>query len=295
MKLSFITIVFTTSLAIAQGSSSGLTQLKLPASARLAALGESLVAEPGDLGAVMMNPANLFRNERLALLLTHNQWIQELRSEHTSFGQPFSFGTVGLAISGSSIGGIEIRDRPGPALSTFTARSTALQLSFATSLQQQLVIGTSAKILYEKMYVDEATGVAIDVGLLYHLPVQGLVAGISLTNIGSTDALATETVVLPQQASLGASYRFDFGDFTLAVSSLFAREDRRGVNRFSTGFEAVFQNDLAFRVGYQTGYDARSLSAGLGVRYDILTFDYAYVPFSYNLGAGHLFTIGFII
>lgn len=267
--------------------------MKLPASARLAALGESLVAEPGDLGSVMTNPANLLRNENLAILLTHNEWIQDLRSEHISIGQPFSFGTLGLSISSTSIREIEIRDRPGPALATFTARSTALQLSYATSLQQQFVLGTSAKFLYEKMYVDEATGVAVDLGILYLFPSNGLVAGVSLTNMGGTSALASETIPLPRQASIGASYRFSLGGFTLAVSSLFAREDRPQRNRFSTGFEAVFQEDFAFRVGYQTGYDSRSLSAGLGVRYEVLAFDYAFVPFSNNLGTAHLFTIGF--
>lgn len=269
--------------------------MKLPASARLAALGESLVAEPGDLGAVMTNPANLLRSENLAILLTHNEWIQDLRSEHISFGQPFSFGTLGLSISSTSIREIEIRDRPGPALATFTARSTALQFSYATSLREQLVLGTSAKVLYEKMYVDEATGFAVDLGILYLLPVRGLVAGVSLTNIGSTSALAAETVALPRQASIGASYRFILEGFTLTVSSLFAREDRPERNRLSTGFEAVFQQDFAFRVGYQTGYASRSLSAGLGVRYSVLTFDYGFIPFSYNLGTAHLFTIGFTI
>lgn len=282
-------------MAFGQGSSTGLSQMKLPASARLAAMGESLVAEPGDLGSISTNPANLYRNDNLVILLTHNEWIQDLRSEQIAFGHPFSFGTVGLTISSTSITDIEIRERPGPALTTFTARSASLQLSVATPLLQDIVIGTSARFLYEKLYVDEATGLAVDIGLLYHPPVHGLVAGFSLTNIGGTSALAIEPVPLPRKAALGASYRLNLGDFTLIAASQLVREDRTGVQRLSAGLEAVFHEDLALRLGYQTGYDARALSAGLGVQYRVLTFDYAFIPFSYNLGTAHLFTIGFTI
>jgi hypothetical protein len=47
------------------------------------------------------------------------------------------------------------------------------------------------------------------------------------------------------------------------------------------------------RFGYQTGIDTRGFSAGMGIRYSIVTIDYAYVPFSLQVGNSHLISIGF--
>jgi hypothetical protein len=295
VKLQLIVLIAATTTTLAQGTSSGLTPLRLPSSARMAALGEALVAEPSDLSSLSINPANLLRHEDLVILLSHNEWIQDLRAEHLSFGLPLSFGTVGFTISNTAIRDIEVRDRPGPAVASFTARSSLVQLSVAAPTHQQVVLGVSMKLLYEKMYVDEATGVALDVGLLYATPLNGLTAGLSVTNVGGTGALAAESVVLPRRLTVGASYRFGLEDVAFSVTSSITREERLARHRLATGIEAVFQRDFALRFGYQTGYDVRALSAGLGVRYGILTLDYAFVPFSYNLGTAHLFSIGFTI
>jgi hypothetical protein len=283
------------SLLTAQGSSPGVVQYKLPATARTAAVGESFIADAGHLGSVGLNPANLFRLERGAILLTHAEWIQDLRSDYVTFASPVSFGTVGLGISHSTIGDIEIRDKPGPAIATFSARTSTVQFSAAAAVSASLALGATAKLLYEKLYIDEATGIGVDFGLLYRTPVEGLVAGVSFTNWGGTSALAREPIDLPRQMAIGASYRFDADPLTLTAASRIVRESTIDVTRFSTGVDIVFQREIALRIGYQSGYDARSITAGFGLFYGVLSFDYAYVPFTYTLGTAHLFTLGLTI
>ncbi len=280
-------------VAFAQGSAVGVSYLRLPLIARSASLGESLVAAPGQVGAVSFNPANLYRLKGGEIVLSHVGWIQDVQTEFFSVGYPLSVGTVGVSIVSSSVRDIEIRDRPGPAISTFSARSAYLQASFASTFDTTLRFGVNAKLLYEKIYVDEATGFALDLGVLYHSPIDGLVAGVSIANIGSMSALANERSELPRQARLGLSYRFPYEDFDFMSALQFTQEAAGVRNNLHLGLEALYHQVVTVRLGYQSGYEARTLSAGLGVRYEWVKFDYAYVPFAFNLGNAHLFTLGF--
>lgn len=280
-------------LVFAQGSSVGVSYLRLPLTARSASMGESLVAEPGSLSAASFNPANLYRAREGEIILSHIEWIQDVRTEYFALGYPLSAGTVGVSIASSSVRDIEIRVRPGPALGTFTSRSAFLQASFSSTVDSTIRFGVNAKFLYDKIYVDESTGSAFDLGLLYLSPITGLVAGISVANVGSMSALVSERAELPRQARLGVSYNVVIEDFNFTAASQLTQESRSVGNRFNIGFEAIYQSLIAVRVGYQSGFESRSLSAGFGVQYEWMKFDYAYVPFSLNLGDAHLFTLGF--
>ncbi|MCI0562205.1 MAG: PorV/PorQ family protein [Nitrososphaera sp.] len=257
-------------------------------------MGESFVAEPGRLGSFALNPANMQQVASLEILLSHTEWIQDITSEYFAIAYPVKFGTIAFAVSNTNNGGIEIRDTPGPPLSTFTARSSSFQASYATAVAQNIGLGISAKFLYDKLYVEEATGFAFDAGVLYSLPIKGLVVGASVANVGQMSAFVTEDIELPLTARVGASYQIQYDDdFAISVGSLFASEQRAETARFHVGAEASYQNLVALRLGYQSGYDTRSISGGLGVNFDWLQFDYGYVPFSHGLGTAHVFTLGF--
>ncbi len=62
---------------------------------------------------------------------------------------------------------------------------------------------------------------------------------------------------------------------------------------FNTGAEAVYNKTFAVRAGYQTGYEARGFTAGIGVAWGSLNFDYAYTPFSLGLGNANQFSLQF--
>ena len=47
------------------------------------------------------------------------------------------------------------------------------------------------------------------------------------------------------------------------------------------------------RGGYQTKYENKSLSAGVGFKYNQFTIDYAFIPYSDSFGTGNTFSIGF--
>ena len=286
-------LLFVFSSARAQGSSASSSQLKIPLTARSAALGESTVSDPGQFSSWFINPASLFSATPLAVALTHSQWMQEIQTEFLATRIPVASGTLGLSLSTNSVPGIEIRDVPGPSLGTFSARFASFQIGYAQNVTDDFALGASAKYLYEKLYVDEATGFGFDAGIIYSTPVQGLKAGFALTNIGGLRQFQNDRSDLPTFSRIGASYAFREDDFDFSLSGAWANNLRDREAHLQGSLEGIYSNKVSLRLGYQTGYDSRALSAGIGIRFEFIQLDYAYVPFALGLGDSHLFSLGF--
>ena len=276
-----------------QGSSTGSSQLKIPVTARSAALGESTVSDPGQFSSWSVNPANLSSDSPLAIALTHSQWMQEIQTEFLAARIPIASGSLGIGVSTNSVPGIEIRDVPGPSLGTFSARFACFQIGYAQNLTDEIILGASAKYLYEKLYVNEATGFGFDAGMLYNTPFQGLTAGVAITNIGGLQQFQNDRSDLPTFSRIGASYTYRRDDFDFSVSGAWAHNLRDPENHAQASLEASYSQKVSLRLGYQTGYESRALSAGIGIRFEFIQLDYAYVPSSLGLGDSHLFSLGF--
>lgn len=202
-----------------------------------------------------------------------------------------SLGSFGIGVTTTSIGGIEIREIPGPPLGTFTARSATLQLGFAADLSSDVTMGAAFRYLYEKIYLDETTGIGFDLGGHYVMPFKGLTAGISFSNLGRLRAHQNEASDLPGEARVGASYQLQFDEWRAEVHGSSAHPLTKGTSRLQVGSEIAYQETFTARFGYQTRYEVRGLSAGVGIAYKIVQCDYAYIPFSSGLGNAHIFSL----
>ena len=281
------------SLLLSQGSSSGAVSLKFPTTPFVAATGESFISDPAALQSIFINPANIASRESYGVLFSHTEWIQDIRTECLSIAAPLSFGSLSLSVENTSVDGLEFRTIPGPAQGTFTVQSTAFQLTYGVAVTRDIRIGVAPKYLYEKIFVDEATGYGFDTGLLYTTPLDGLTVGCSLTNLGSLSAFRNERTDLPSQIRLGGTYSFKLDELVFRTAAAFSSELGTSINHCSIGGEAIYDQTITARIGYQTGFDTRGISAGIGIRYSIVMIDYAYLPFSLQIGNSHLISIGF--
>jgi hypothetical protein len=294
MKLKIIfSLVLFPSLMLSQGSSQGAVSLKFPTTPFVAATGESFVADPTALQSILINPANIASRENYGVLFSHTEWIQDIRTECLSIAAPISIGAFSLTIENTSVDGLELRSTPGPAIGTFNAQSAFFQLSYGVEVAPHIRIGVAPKYLYEKIFVEEATGYGIDAGVLYTPPVDGLSLGCSLTNMGSLSAFRNERIDLPTQIRLGATYAFNVDNMIFRAATALSSELGTSTNHYSIGGEVSYDHSVTIRFGYITGIDARGFSAGMGIRYSVVTIDYAYVPFSLQVGNSHLISIGF--
>lgn len=281
-------ICFGTAHLLGETGEAGFSFLKVGVGPRTLAMGDAGVATAGDPAAMHYNPAALSRSESAQILFVHREWIQDARTEFLGASIAGDRLSLGLAVNSTSISEIEIRTTPGPAQGTFTARDVSLGLSAAYRFSPAFSLGLTSKLLYEKILIDESSGIVFDVGGQFQLP-ENIVVGASIQNLGSVSELRNESPTVPAITRVGGAYSTSLvslnGDFTGSIDIV--NVGGEGKTHVHAGAELELQDLLAIRFGYQTGYDARSVSAGFGISYGLLRFDYAFVPFRYDLGSTH--------
>ncbi len=272
----------------------GLSFLKIGAGGRAAGMGEAFTAIADDPSTTYWNPAGLVLIEKSQFMFTHNEWLQDITHEFVAVNFNIGKNYFGLSLITNSVGGIERRVTPtAEPLEEFSAHDFMFGISYARNLKPDFSFGVTTKFLYQKIYVEESSGFAIDAGVHYRTPVRGLSAGFSLQNFGFLTELKEEQTTLPKMARIGAAYLLPLtvlkGTFTVAsdVVQIFD-----GASHLNLGIEYEFQHLLALRFGYQTGYSEKNIHGGFGIKFKRYQLDYAYVPFSSDLGNSHRISVG---
>jgi hypothetical protein len=297
MKKTLIIIFLTSAISFAQSAgNSGLSFLKFGFGARNIAMGDAGVAASNDLSALFYNPSRLVSTEMNEVMFMHNEWIQDVRSEvggikWNMFKLPWAIG-----FNVTTTGELEFHDEsPGEPISYFSWNYFFGSLSSGFTIIDDLDFGATIKYLYEGVINDEAAGFGFDFGLNYSTPIKGLTASTVIRNVGSMSELKVEKTKLPTEFRLGGAYNFGLKtsmlDFIIVgeFQKYLATEDIHLIG----GGEIVYNETFAARVGYQSGYEARNFTGGVGIMWGNLRFDYAYMPLSQGLGSANLFSIQF--
>jgi len=136
---------------------------------------------------------------------------------------------------------------------------------------------------------------SVPFGLNYETPFKGLSLSTVIRNIGSMNALRNKETQLPTDFRLGSAYKF--GVESAKLDFIAVAEFQNYLNtddiHFNLGGDIVYDQIIALRVGYQSGYETKSFTGGIGLMWGSLRFDYTYMPFSFNLGNANLFSLQF--
>ncbi len=273
-------------------ANTGLAFLKLGVTSRAVSLGEAVVSNTMDASATHYNPAALFNGSKVNLLFMHNEQVLGVRTEYLAAKVKMDKLAFGLSLNNTSVDDIEVREIPGKPLETFTAQNFAFGLSAAYKVNETIQFGVTGKFLFEKIFVDNASGFAVDLGGLYAY--DKLSVGLALFNLGSMSNLRNESTKLPSGIRGGGSYLIDLTKLNanLRVNLEGYKVLDGGVFHANTGAEFLYKDFLALRVGYQSGYENKSITSGIGVLYKAFNLDYAFVPYKYSMGSSHTITIG---
>jgi hypothetical protein len=296
MLKKFITLAFALALlgqvSSAQPGSTGLSFLKVGVGGRALAMGEAYAALATDPTATYYNPAMLTRSPLSQLLLMHKEWIEDSKTEF--LGATTSFGDVslGVGVNATSVSDIEIRSVPGPPIGTFTSRNTSIGLSAAYSLDSNFSIGATGKFIYERILADAASGFAVDLGGLYNTPWNVRLA-LVISNLGSINELDQQASQLPTMIRAGGAYEMPIESFggALTFSSDIVSLSNENKTHLHFGSELDYKHLFMIRAGYQTDYEGKNFSAGVGIHYSSVYVDYAFVPFKFDLGSTHTFSL----
>jgi hypothetical protein len=270
----------------------GLAFLKLGVTSRAVSLGEAVVSNSSDASATHYNPAGLFLGSDVNALFMHNEQILGVRTEYLAAKVKFEKLAFGLNLNNTSVSDIEVREIPGAPLDKFDAQNFAMGLSAAYKINEMLQVGLTAKFLYEKIYIDNASGYAFDFGGLYSK--DNLSIGASFANFGSMTELRNESTKLPSSLRVGASYLLNIPslDGGVRVGADGFKVIDGGKFHVNGGAEFVYKDFLSVRIGYQSGYEDRNITTGIGLKYKAFSLDYAFIPYRFSLGSSHTITVG---
>ncbi|NWF49606.1 MAG: PorV/PorQ family protein [Ignavibacteriaceae bacterium] len=292
-RLLLIFLIAGSALHAQTAGNTGLAFLKYGFGARNIAMGDAGSVISNDVSALFYNPANLAFTQGTEFLFMHNEWIQDVRSEVFGakteiFGIPFAAG-----FNVTTVSDIPVRTKPGPADATFSANYFFGSISGAYAVSQNLSAGATIKYLYEGLLDNESTGIGFDLGASYRLNESGLTSAVSVKNLGSMNKLRNEETKLPAEIRVGVFYPYTLPEMKIDVIT--AAEYQKYIstddNHFNFGAEIKYNNLVALRGGYQTGWISRGLTAGFGLSWADLSFDFAYLPFKLGLGNASLFSL----
>lgn len=291
----------------------GFAFLRLPSSARIAALSETPAAVADDDAALfLLNPALLQPSQHRQLQVGYLNHVGDIRAGTIAYAwHREGIGTFGLALRFVDWGAIEQADLEGNRSGTFRPVDLALTLGLGRSAYTSLYYGTSVHLIHTTMAGRQATAVALDAGLRYELPEQLLTLGASLHYLGVTlQTLGTTPDRLPFDVRLALRKRLRYLPLQLTLTAYDlshlgqAPDNQAWLGRLfyhlNFGVELGASRSFQLRMGYsyrrhemlkiRPRLDLAGFNAGFGLQVIGLQFDYAFSSWS-SLGTLHYLTI----
>jgi hypothetical protein len=293
---------------------SGALFLKIPAGPRAAALGGAFTSSGDDASALFWNPAGSVNVKGSALIASHEEWWAGTRLNHAAFVQSFGeIGSFGLSFTSMNMDKLAVTteaDPEGTAGLTFDAQDLMIGVTYARQLTDDFSVGITAKYIHQRIWNESASGLAVDIGTLYHIGFRDLKLGMSVTNFGgdltfegrdllvdydARSTTATERLLPAQIQAEGYPLPLHFqvgismSPYTSEDLSVLLETDVIHPNDndelVCAGVELTVIQMVFFRGGYRFGDDTARWSAGVGASVPAgsvhVGFDYAYV--SYDL------------
>ncbi len=262
--------------------------LKIDPGARAAALGGTGLLNSSSL-AGFTNPALLPSIAGGSISIGHNQWIGDATQSFISWNFKLNSFTCAVGTRFVYTGNLEMRES---ATTEPVTTFSAWDISFNAAAGIRLGIfdlGIGAKLLREKIWMQNSTGFAFDAGVVIH-PVDNLDLAAAIQHMGPSVKMVNKDFRLPVTWRLGLKYSFHF-PFGIAALSGELGKPLDNTLTAGSGIEYTPQRWLTLRFGMRFFDDSRSFTSGIGLSAGSWTLDYAFIPTEYSLGSVQRFTL----
>jgi hypothetical protein len=272
----------------------GFIFLEIPVTAKTASMGEASITMEDGAQGVFANPAllGILENEHSAGI-TFANWFAE--TQHQAFSYAYhagdlgvfsvnvdrlDFGTMTRTVNGANQQLYNI-------LGDFSADGTAFGVSYAQKMSDRFSFGGSLKYVQERIAEYTASNPLVDVGIVYHTGYHSLTLGGVFRNFGVDAKYLVGLFKMPTELRLGASMNvigngglvFEEEMNNVLLLTCEASHPSDNEERMNLGAEYSFQQFLFVRGGYKLNYDEETWSAGGGLRWSLLVFDFAYADY----------------
>jgi hypothetical protein len=272
-------------------ATSGFTFLEIPATARVAALGEA-ANSLSDMNAegIFSNPGSLgFMEQTHSFSTSYANWFADIKNYAAGYSYNSSFGVFGVSFVLFDYGTFERTVKGGGqkifnSIGSFSANSIAAGLTYSRRLTDKFAFGFTAKYVQEKIDIYTASNILVDGGVLYYTGLGSLRIAASIHNFGVNSKFINEEFRMPLSVKLGASaevlgnkdseYRV-----TLIAEAIHPND---GNEKISIGTELGWQNTIILRGGYKFFYDEETYSIGFGINPKLnfpVTVDFAFADY----------------
>jgi len=272
----------------------GAQFLKIGPGARVDSLGGTFGAIANDVTTIYWNPAGLSQLKKTSFSDTHTLWIADIQYNYLAFATPIeNVGTLGASVTFLNVPDIEITTlaKPDGTGLMYSAWDSAVSLAYSRQLYEKdsgakLSFGINTKYIHQQIHREKATGVALDVGTLYHTGWRSLRIGMSFSNFGPEMSfsgpdletgveeagdernaeyqpfpdttnparkaeLKTIEYPLPSNFRLGVAYDLIDSDANLLTIALDGNHPNDNSERLNFGMEYWYKRMAAIRAGYK--------------------------------------------
>ncbi|NBC67056.1 MAG: PorV/PorQ family protein [Bacteroidetes bacterium] len=301
--------------------------LEIGVNARAEAMGGAYSAMNGTADMAYWNPAGLTGIRGVGGTFSNTEWLAETTFNYASFAVPIAGRKTVLAASFTTLGVPDqpVRDFDGSLTGEqYNARDYAASISISRELIPSFSFGVTAKYINQRIWTENATGIAFDFGVFYNTPIRGLTMGSSISNFGGEMSMngrnlneiidpdpnnegvtnipvryETDSFPLPQLFRFGLAYNYSTEYFSV-VASTDLMHPTGSTESINTGLELGFKDLVFARAGYQNLFERdhiNGLTLGLGLQYMLSTqqrfaFDYAHSDWG-MLGSAHRISMSF--
>lgn len=291
--------------------------LSIPQGARALAIGGAFVAIANDPSAMYWNPAGIAELKGFHFMVDHTYWIADIAYDFVGATiDAGSFGTLGLNITASNIEDMKVTtvDQQEGTGEVFGVSDIAIGATYALNLTDDFAIGFNPKFVYQKIWKMSASAFAIDLGVKYKTPFDGITLGMSISNFGTKMQmtgnnalvlydpdpsgtgnngqipanLSTDVWELPLNFRVGIAYNVALGDFGAATVAVDASHPSDNYESLNVGGEYVYDDFIYLRGGMKSLFlkdSEEGFTVGLGIKQAVVgnvkfSVDYAFQSMS---------------
>ncbi len=321
----FIFIIFSYIFSAEYGGVTAAPYLNLGVSAKPCAMGEAYTGAVDNVDAAWWNPGALVRVTNPQFTFMHHSALGETSYEYLAFAEPAEqlgidiWGTIGITAMLVRVQDIvQTKERPDGSYSeeykidrgeeVYGAGGTLVGLSYSWQAAKMFSVGSTIKLINQKIALEEGWIPALDIGILAKTFLEGFDIGVVFQNISY---MKLNNAPLPLNLKFGISYKLKRlftsetdpkDNFTFALDGILPIVPANMPFKLHTGIDYTANiSDINFsiRAGYRFNGNAQFISdlgalAGLtvggGIRKSFegvdAAIDYAYVPYGI-LGNSH--------
>lgn len=301
---------------VSKRGTTGAPFLSIGQGSRSMGMGSAFVAVVDDPSALYWNPAGITKINGSGFFVDHTEWLADIKYNFLALTYNLGdFGAIGMSFTTSDIGDMKVTtvNEPTGNGETFSATDAAFSIAWAIQLTDNFSIGFNPKFISQSIWKMSSSAIAIDMGIQYITPFDGMILAMAISNFGTKMELqGNSTLVvydpdptssgnngsipanlqtdewdLPLNFRVGVAYdpiKIDNHRVLIALDALHVSDNYESVN---VGCEYVFNDLFSLRGGYKSLFlkdSEESFSLGAGIKQYLLgniaiSFDYAYQDF----------------